>query len=100
MKNKIKDIVIAILSIIVLAFGCYFIYNKIQKDDTGDNYIIENEESVKNILIKNIKEYGLDALSYEHDDTKFIEFANFLLNYIGFDNTRGALGIYTHGYTT
>ena len=33
-------------------------------------------------------------------DSEFISFAKFLLNYIGFDNSRGALGLYTHGYTT
>ena len=51
-------------------------------------------------LVKKLKEKEVKKVSNVLDDTKFIEFAKFLLNYIGFDNTRGALGIYTHGQTT
>ena len=51
-------------------------------------------------IVKNLKETNVPKVENVLDDTKFIELARFLLNYIGFDNTRGALGIYTHGYTT
>ena len=51
-------------------------------------------------IVKNLKRKDLMVLDTKLDDTEFIEFAKFLLNYIGFDNNRGALGIYTHGYTT
>ena len=59
-------------------------------------------EELKNELIpiiKNLKNKEVPKVKNVLDDTKFIEFARFLLNYIGFDNSRGALGIYTHGYT-
>ena len=51
-------------------------------------------------IVKQLKEKEVKKVKNVLDDSKFIEFARFLLNYIGFDNTRGALGIYTHGYTT
>lgn len=51
-------------------------------------------------IVKKLKEKNVPKVVNVLDDTKFIEFARFLLDYIGFDNSRGALGIYTHGYTT
>ena len=51
-------------------------------------------------IVKNLKEKKVSKVENVLDDSKFIEFAKFLLDYIGFDNSRGALGIYTHGYTT
>ena len=51
-------------------------------------------------IIKNLKHKNIKKLDRHLDDSEFISFAKFLLDYIGFDNTRGALGIYTHGYTT
>lgn len=50
-------------------------------------------------IIKNLKENNKEKLHIHLDDDKFISFAKFLLDYIGFDNSRGSLGIYTHGYT-
>jgi carboxypeptidase Taq len=50
-------------------------------------------------IVKKLKEKNVPKVVNVLDDTKFIEFARFLLDYIGFDNSRGALGIYTHGYT-
>ncbi len=51
-------------------------------------------------IVKNLKEKNISKVENVLDDSKFIEFAKFLLDYIGFDNSRGSLGIYTHGYTT
>ena len=51
-------------------------------------------------IVKNLKKKDIKKVKAHLDDSEFISFAKFLLNYIGFDNTRGALGIYTHGYTT
>ena len=51
-------------------------------------------------IVRNLKKKDIPKVKNNLDDTQFINFAKFLLNYIGFDNERGALGIYTHGYTT
>lgn len=51
-------------------------------------------------IVKNLKEKNVKKVKNVLDDSEFISFAKFLLDYIGFDNERGALGIYTHGYTT
>lgn len=51
-------------------------------------------------IVKSLKPKNLESIKNTLNDTEFINFAKFLLNYIGFDNERGALGIYTHGYTT
>ena len=36
---------------------------------------------------------------FEYTNQQLIDCANYLLNYIGFDLNKGALGIYPHGYT-
>lgn len=51
-------------------------------------------------IVKNLKKKNVIEIKNVLNDTEFINFAKYLLNYIGFDNERGALGIYTHGYTT
>ena len=51
-------------------------------------------------LVKNLKSKNVKKVNKHLDDSEFISFAKYLLDYIGFDNSRGALGIYTHGYTT
>lgn len=51
-------------------------------------------------IVRNLKPKKLAPIKNTLNDTEFINLAKFLLNYIGFDNNRGALGIYTHGYTT
>ncbi len=60
------------------------------------------EELKKEIIpiVRNLKKKDVKKVKNVLDDTQFINFAKFLLDYIGFDNERGALGIYTHGYTT
>lgn len=50
-------------------------------------------------IIKNLKENNIKKVDKKYSDSKLIEIAEYLLDYIGFDNRRGALGIYTHGYT-
>ncbi len=49
---------------------------------------------VKNLKLKNLKHYKI-----KFNDSELIEISKYLLDYIGFDNDRGALGIYPHGYT-
>ena len=51
-------------------------------------------------IIKEIKIEDKSKINIHLEDSKFISFAKLLLDYIGFDNSRGSLGIYTHGYTT
>ena len=50
-------------------------------------------------IIKNLQPKELDQ-GEKTDEVSLINAGKFLLNYIGFDNDRGALGIYPHGYTT
>ncbi len=50
-------------------------------------------------IIKNLKVNNTNKLEKEYSNEKLIELAKYLLEYIGFDNDRGTLGIYTHGYT-
>lgn len=50
-------------------------------------------------IIKNLKICKVESLQNLYDDLKLLDLGKYLLNYIGFDNKRGALGIYTHGYT-
>ena len=47
----------------------------------------------------NLKDNNM-KLEVDLDSDKYYEISKYLLDYIGFDNSRGALGIYTHGYTT
>ena len=50
-------------------------------------------------IINNLKINNTNKLKKEYSNDKLILLAKYLLNYIGFDNDRGNLGIYTHGYT-
>ena len=50
-------------------------------------------------IVANLKDKTLPSFDKRLNDSDFISFAKYLLDYIGFDNNRGALGIYTHGYT-
>lgn len=50
-------------------------------------------------IIKSLKANRIGPLSQSYSNEKLIDLGNFLLDYIGFDMHRGALGIYTHGYT-
>lgn len=50
-------------------------------------------------IIKNLNNNNINKLQKKYDDSKLIELAKYLLNYIGFDNNRGALATYIHGYT-
>lgn len=59
------------------------------------------EELKKHIipLVKNLKLKNLVKKEIKYSDSELIDISKYLLNYIGFDNDRGALGIYPHGYT-
>ena len=50
-------------------------------------------------IIKNLKKNNIKKIKKEYRNDQLIDLAKYLLDYIGFDNNRGALGIYTHGYT-
>ncbi len=50
-------------------------------------------------IIKNLKNNSIPKIENKYTDEELISLGKYLLNYIGFDNDRGALGIYTHGYT-
>lgn len=50
-------------------------------------------------IIKNLKVNNINKLKRNYNNDKLIELAKYLLDYIGFDNSKGALSIYTHGYT-
>ena len=51
-------------------------------------------------IVKNLKPKNLKKISIEYTESEMYDISNYLLNYIGFDNNRGTLGIYPHGYTT
>ena len=51
-------------------------------------------------IINSLEEEKSTSLNIKYDSDTLKEISEFLLDYIGFDNTRGALGNYTHGYTT
>ena len=38
-------------------------------------------------------------MSIKYNESELVDTAKYLLNYIGFDNNRGTLGIYPHGFT-
>lgn len=59
------------------------------------------EELKKHVipLVKNLKVKELKRFNNNYNDSELLDIARYLLNYIGFDNNRGALGIYPHGYT-
>ena len=50
-------------------------------------------------IIKNLRNNNINKLQRNYTNDKLIDLAKYLLDYIGFDNERGALSIYTHGYT-
>ena len=50
-------------------------------------------------LIKDIAQKDTKEIKIEYTEKELINCATFLLDYIGFDMTRGALGIYPHGFT-
>ncbi len=51
-------------------------------------------------IIKKLKPIDLKSIEYNYSKEELINISEFLLDYIGFDNTRGALGVFPHGYTT
>lgn len=73
-------------------------YEKGIKSDFIDKLFNELKREIIPI-IKNLKENNTKKLQKNYTDEKLIELAKFLLEYIGFDNNRGALATYTHGYT-
>jgi len=57
---------------------------------------------LKPVLISLIKECSVDnkkVLENDYNNDELIECANFLLDYIGFDMTKGAIGVFAHGFT-
>ena len=51
-------------------------------------------------IINKLKKNNLKDINISYTNDELFEISKYLLEYIGFDNNRGALGIYTHGYTT
>ncbi|MBE6157986.1 MAG: carboxypeptidase M32 [Firmicutes bacterium] len=51
-------------------------------------------------LVKNLKSNKLKEYNKEYSNDLLINLSKYLLDYIGFDNSRGTLGIYSHGYTS
>jgi carboxypeptidase Taq len=60
------------------------------------------DELKKGILpiVKQLKKKDLPKINNTYTDSELTDISEYLLDYIGFDNTRGALGIFPHGYTT
>ncbi len=63
-------------------------------DKLFDELKVELIPLIKKFSLKEAKDYNK-----EYSDSELIECAKILLNYIGFDMNKGALGIYPHGFT-
>lgn len=50
-------------------------------------------------LVKKLPKEKKTQATREYSKEELLDIAHYLLDYIGFDNERGALGIYPHGYT-
>ncbi len=50
-------------------------------------------------LVKNLKPAKIIPETKKYSNQELIDVAKYLLDYIGFDNSRGTLGIFAHGYT-
>lgn len=50
-------------------------------------------------IVKNLKVTKIGKPQNKYTNEELLDIATYLLDYIGFDNERGALGIYPHGYT-
>ena len=50
-------------------------------------------------IVKSLKVTKISMPQNKYTKEELLDIASYLLNYIGFDNERGALGIYPHGYT-
>ena len=51
-------------------------------------------------IVKKLKKQNLPKIEKEYSESELIDISKYLLDYIGFENDRGALGIFPHGYTT
>ena len=63
-----------------------------------DKLFSELKEGIKPI-IDNLKPKNINKNINTYSDSELINISRYLLDYIGFDNSRGALGIFSHGYT-
>lgn len=63
-----------------------------------DKLFSELKEGIKPI-IDNLKPKNISKNINTYSDSELINISRYLLDYIGFDNSRGALGIFSHGYT-
>lgn len=50
-------------------------------------------------IISNLKKQKISHIDNKYTNEELMNLGKYLLDYIGFDNARGILGIYTHGYT-
>jgi carboxypeptidase Taq len=71
------------------------------KTNIIDNLFNEIKTELKPLLPKIISKNNsaIQSNSKKYSDSQLMDAASYLLNYIGFDLNRGALGIYPHGYT-
>lgn len=66
-----------------------------------DNLFNEIKKELKPLLQEIIvkSDPSINYISKKYSDSQLMDAASYLLDYIGFDLNRGALGIYPHGYT-
>jgi len=63
--------------------------------------VLFNELKEKIIpIVRQLKTNNLKDLGRDYNSSELYDLSKYLLDYIGFDNDRGALGIFPHGYTT
>ena len=51
-------------------------------------------------IINSLKSKKLKTINKNYSDAALKDISNYLLEYIGFDTTRGVVGIFTHGFST
>ena len=51
-------------------------------------------------IINNLKPEELKSINREYSESELYDISKYLLDYIGFNNDKGTLGIYPHGYTS
>lgn len=92
----------------------YYMYKYPNSDNLYDEMLNEYEEGLTSNkidelfsrlkeelipIIKNLKIKSSTTKLEKYTNEELLSIARYLLEYIGFDNTRGTLGIYPHGYT-
>ena len=73
-------------------------YEKGIKSEQIDRLFNSLKEQIKPIIAR-LNDKSFSKIEKHYSNDYLIDFGKYILDYIGFDTSRGNLGIYTHGYT-